>query len=430
MKLKLFALRERLRASLWFIPTMCVVATFWLAALTISIDHAIDPGRGGWFLYRDAADGARGLLTTIAASMITFTGLVFSITMLVLQIASGQFSPRVLRTFLRDRTSQIVLGVFVATFTYALLVLREIQSAREAEPESGFVPALSVWIAFLLMLLSIGVFIHYIHHMAQSIRAVSVIVRVGNETRDAIARLYPEAGVEPPDSLTPPVATPDRTILSPGPPGVVTAIDEAELLALACRHDLVVRVTPMVGDFVPEGAPLLQVWGDAHALDREALDSCVSFAPERTMLQDAAFGFRQLVDIAERALSPAINDPTTAVQALDQIHDLLRRLSDAPFPSPLRLDDGGQLRVVLPRPDWDDYVMLALDEIRQYGRQSIQVARRLRALLLDVRTVALPERAAILDRELALLDAGIDRGFAAGDRLVAHQASPQGHGPN
>jgi uncharacterized membrane protein len=454
-------LHERIRQSLWFIPgifaTVAVVAAFVL----LEVDRQMDAD-GGFFFFGGTPSGAREVLSTIATSMLTFTGLVFTITMLVLQLASSQLSPRVMRTFLRDRANQVVLGLFIATFLFTLVVLREVRG----EDADEFVPGLSIWIAFALLVASVAAFIYYINHMAQAIRASTVIHNIGNETREAIRRLFPEEiGAEPeePDTRRLPerdLPSPDRLVTADHQ-GALVEIDDDELLSAAAGHDLLVELVPTIGDYVPEGAPLFRVWGgprkatngadgsrdgrgdredDGQRREGEAKDDrwealegqlrqTVGLASERTLRQDPAFGFRQLVDIAVRALSAGINDPTTAVQALDQVHDLLRRLARREFPAPVRLDEDGRPRLILHRPEWDDYVRLGIDEIRLYGSDAIQVVRRLREILEDLTTVAPLARQRVLAHELELLDDAIEREFDhPSDRRTARLPSTQGHG--
>lgn len=204
--------------------------------------------------------------------------------------------------------------------------------------------------------------------------------------------------------------------------GVCVAVAEDRLLEVASGAGIVVQIVPVVGEFVPEGAPLLHVWAGERLDDEDELRHCVAMGKERTMHQDPAFGFRQLVDIAERALSPGVNDPTTAVQALDQLHDLLRRLARRRIPSPVRLDGRGEVRVIAPRLDWDDYVALAFDEIRLYAGRSLRVTRRMRGALEDLLSVAPPARRPALERQLALIEAGGDRQFDdQADRGAARQ---------
>ena len=399
LRLRFRLLRDQLRSRLWFIPACCVLAAFVLVQLTAVIDEALASGQADIPIFRGDADGARGFLGTIAASILTFTGAVFSVTMLMLQVASGQLSPRVLRIYLRDRFNQFVLGIYVATFTYSLLVLREVRSASATEAE--YVPALSVWVALTLMLLSIGLFVRYIDHMGHSIRAVTVLDRVGDEGRELILRMYPQLLDTDNDSgedLAPVMSRPpDQLIGSPGPAGILIGLDGRALWNLAVEHRCVIAVQAMIGDFIPEGFPLFAVWQGRHAPDIEEISHTAHFATERILQGDPAFAFRQLVDIACRTLSPAINDPTTAVQALDQIHDLLRKLADKQFPPTAYLDQYGDLRLLLPRIGWEGYVHLALDEIRLYGSTALQVQRRLHLLLDDLLTVAPPARRAVLE---------------------------------
>ncbi len=417
--MRLFYLREHLRSSLWFIPTLCVAAVVLLALVLTRIDKEFSTP----VLFDAGPEGARTVLSTISSSMITFTGLVFSITIVVLQLASQQFSPRVLRTFLRDRHSQLALGVFVATFTYSLMILREVRSDDAAGGE--FVPGLSLAAAFGLVMLSLAMFVDYIHHISQSIRVGTITNAIGGETRAAISDIYDHEHTEEPVPL--PSNGEVRTLPSPRS-GVVTGLDRDRLVSLARESGSVVEVVPGIGDFVPHGAPLLRLHG-GDIEDADRFTDCVGLGPERTMQQDPAFGFRQLVDIAERSLSPAVNDPTTAVQCLDEIHDLLRRVGGRAFPSGQRFDDSGALRLAFPVVSWEDYVSLAFDEIRQYGRESIQVHRRMRSILVDLQSVVPPERGIPLRRQLRLLDAASERHLLdKEDRDSAREADEQGLG--
>jgi uncharacterized membrane protein len=393
------ALKERLRLSLWFVPAVLAMGAAILAFVLIGVDQRLSGDAGRLvFAFGGTAEGARAVLSVIATSMLTFTGLVFSITMLVLQLASSQLSPRVMRTFLRDRGNQGVLGLFVATFVYTLVVLHEVRAPTQAG--DGFVPSLSIWVAFALLFGSVGAFIWYIDHMAHAIRASTVIEGIWRETARAIERLFPErigsdAGEDPRGA--PEALAPDVVLGSPGT-GYLVHIDEEALEGATSHADRRLELLPAVGDFVPEGSPLARLWGGWDEAAMDDIRGAVGLGVERTLEQDAAFGFRQLVDIALRALSPGINDPSTAVQALDRIHDLLRRLALRRFPSEARLVDG-RVRVRLTRPDWDDHVRLALEEISLAGQGQVQVVRRLRMLLDDLMRVAPASRQAALRRE-------------------------------
>ena len=388
------SLRESLRTGFWAVPAACVTAAIVLALVLVRVDRSLQ----GDLTYTFGAgpDGAREVLGAITTAMITFTGLVFSITIVVLQLTSSQFSPRVLRTFLRDRQTQVSLGVFVSTFVYAVMVLRTVDSTDA----STFVPAVATTTGVALLLLSVAVFVSYIHHVATSIQVTSIVAAIGDETRRTIDRRYPPGTGAPPDDgvALPPDGLPAAVLASPTT-GVLTSRDDARLVALAASADVVLRSRVALGDFVPEGAPLLEVLGDAQQLDDGAVLAALVVRRDRTLDEDVAFGFRQLVDIAERALSPGVNDPTTAVQALDQLHDLLRRLATRPLRSGVHTDGEGRVRLVVPPERFEDYLALALDEVEQYGEDALPVQHRVRALLDDLRSAAIAEhRAAVEDR--------------------------------
>jgi uncharacterized membrane protein len=430
MKLRYTHLAGRIESNYWLLPALCVAAAIGLSSASQALDARLSHEEPAWYLFRGGPESARSVLSAVVSSMLTLAGLVFSVTILVLQLASNQFSPRALRTFLKDHQSQLALGIFVGTFVYALLGLRSVRGT--AEGSERHVPSLSVWLAVVLSMLSVGAFIYYIHHVAQSIRAVVILTRIGQETRGTLEQMYPEglgedtkeAGSERPEG------PPSLLIPSPSHSGVLVAVDEEQLLSRARAARVILALVPMVGDFVPQGGTLFEVWGDAESLDVDGVLEALTIGPERTLQQDTAFGFRQLVDIAERALSPGINDPTTAVQAIDQLHGLLRRMVRRRFPSTARKDESGALRLICPRPDWNAYVRLALDEVRQYGKGSIQITRRLRFLLEDLLRVAPAFRRGELERQLALLETSVERAFETPqEAAVADRASPQGHGP-
>lgn len=406
MRLRFGALREYLRTGLWFVPAVCVaiaVAGAWLSL-------ALDRGRagGGFLAFTGSPESAQTLLSAIASSIVTLTALVFSVTVVALQLASSQYSPRVLRSFLRDRLSQAALGVFLATFVYTMLVLRSIRSS--GDERLGFVPEISVNVAYGLVGLSLCFFVAYIHHVAQSMQASSIVAEVAAESRDALRRLYPTTGTETVDASRAALRS-AGVVVGSQHSGYLQAVDEDRLLELASEHDLQVQLIPSVGDFVADGARLMIVTGRCDEQLTEELRSCTALGGRRTMQQDPRFGFRQLVDIAEKALSPGINDPTTAVEATDRILELMVVLADREIPSPLREDEAGVVRLELPRPSWEDFVALAFDEIRHYGQGSSQVTQRLRTALDELCRLTVPERRAPLLERLDLLDRSAERGF-------------------
>jgi len=295
--------------------------------LEVDRQYAVEAGDSR-FLFGGTADSAARILSTTAMAILTVTGVIFSITMLVLQQASQQLSPRALRTFLRDPGTQVVLGTFIGTFLYSLLVLRQVRTAEGGEE---FVPSLSMAVGMVLVLASLALFIYFINHVAQSIRPSTVIGRIAGETRDAIAHVCGNEGGNG-NSHRAPLSRPTdqhaRLITRKGAGGVVTRIDYARLEAIARDSGCTIEIVPVVGDFVREGGEVARLWGPGEDIDDQAILGGVGVNAERSMEQDPAFGFRQLVDIGERALSPGVNDPTTAVQVLDRIHDLLGRLVD------------------------------------------------------------------------------------------------------
>ena len=388
------ALRDSVRSGFWAVPAVFVVGAIALALGLVRVDRAQSATLR--YTFGAGPDGAREVLSAITTAMITFTGLVFSITIVVLQLTSSQFSPRVLRHYLRDRQAQGSLGVFVATFVYAVMVLRTVDGGDEER----FVPAIATTVALLLLLVSVGVFVFYIHHVATSIQVTSIIAAIGAETRRAVDRRFPAGTGTGPDAghrQTPAGLT---TLLVPAPAsGVVVHIDERSLVTLAGAADVVLTSAAGLGEYVPEGAPLLAVTGDPHRLDVARAVAAVQQGRDRSLEQDVAFGLRQLVDIAERALSPGVNDPTTAVQALDEVHDLLRRLATRPLRGGVHVDERGAIRLVLPAEDLRVFLSLALDEVEEHGRGSIQVEARVDRLLDDLRAAALEEhRAAVHER--------------------------------
>jgi uncharacterized membrane protein len=370
-----------------------VLAGVGLSIGTIAIDKAFDYELIPHWI-SGGPDAAMEILGTVAASMVSLAALVLTITMVVVQLAMGQFSPRIVQRILEDKPSQLAIGIFVGTFAHAMLALREVQTEGR-----GVVPGLAVVVAFVLVIISIMVLVWYVHHIGRSLRVSALIELVGTDTRKLLDVLYSDHGA-PPHLQRPTVCAPRS--------GVITQIDHQALVQIAKSGDCVLKVLPAIGEFVPAGAQLLAVSGAVERLDAGAAVRSIQLGLERTLDQDMAYGLRMLVDIAERSLSDGpFLDPTTAVQAIDRLYDCLRQLAPRPFPDGKYRDENGKVRLVTSSMAWEDYVHLAFDEIRIAGAGSPQVTRRLRAALEDLLTVAPQQRKQCLQEQLALLDSAL-----------------------
>lgn len=410
---------DRMWRPFWVLPMAIVAVALASGYLVPELDRLASDELP--YVFRGGPSGARDMLGTIAGAMISVTGLVFSITMIVVQLASSQYSPRVLRDFLSSRVTQVTLGIFTATFTYALTVLRSVRG--DSGDGDAFVPQLAVTIGFLLVLASVGMFLAFIHSITQSIQVSSIVLHLGDATIDVVDRYLPEPttpgarlGVEhwrPSDEWE------SQTVLA-REHGSIVELDLRGLVARAADDDLVIESLMQVGDFAPEGYPALRIWraAGAPALEDGQLKRIRALVPveqERALHQDPAFGIRKLVDIAERALSPGINDPTTAIQVLDQLHRILRlAVTRADQPALVRGD--AQLRLVHRPQRVEQLIDLAVAEPLHYGGGSLQVPRRVLHMLDDLQQVALDDHRPCLQRWserarsiIAAQDAGSDR---------------------
>jgi uncharacterized membrane protein len=375
---------------------------------------------------------ALAILTAIASGMMGLTAIVFSIAFVMVQFSATAYSPRLVIWLARSAVINHSIGLFTATFVYSLAAVAWIN--RDA---SGVIPPISVWFAVLLLLASLLLFVLLVERVGM-LQVTRVLAFAGDEGRKVIERMYgtpfrdqrdPGTHAAPPSEASAAALPVVQTLSHHGAPGVVQAVDTAALIALAAKAGGVVVMTVAVGDTVMDGMPILRVYGTGPAPALDTLLDAVDLGPERTFEQDPKYAIRILVDVAIKALSPAINDPTTAVQALDQIEDLLLRLGRCDLDVGRMRDAAGHLRLDMPVPSWDDLVGLALDEIRFCGATSVQVMRRIRALLQDLRAQVLPERLAALEYFLLRVDKGIRRDFAdADDQRDALEIDRQGLG--
>jgi uncharacterized membrane protein len=382
----------RIENSLWFLPALITALAFLLALATLNVDRRFQFQNGfvSVLIFSGGVEGARGVLSAIAGTMMTVTALVFSITIVALQVASSQLTPRALRSIMADRGNQVVLGFFVATFTYALIVLRAVRSPLE--DRSQFVPGLSVAVAIGLALISVALLIFFMHHSANALRTSVVIGRIFDETRGLIDSLYPEDVGEPAHERPAHPGMP--YVVGAEQPGYLQAIDADALFTLAERQHLTIDLTPTIGSFVLPRAKVAAVWSDG-TLSNEIADeirSALSLGSERTMQSDVGFGVQQLADIALRALSPGINDPTTAEVVVDHLAALVIQLANRGEPEAVREDDDGNVRLILRAPSFAALVATAFEQIRHYGADNPTFARHLATTLEHAATLVPPER--------------------------------------
>lgn len=416
--MKLNKLWLAVRNSLWVVPVLFVLGGVALALVTIAIDRAFD-----YSLIPTAVVGgpeaAMSILSTVAASMVSMAALVLTITMVVVQLAMGQFSPRIVQRLLRDKPSQSAIGLFVATFAFAIVALHEVTTNGDG---TGNVPGTAVLTAFVLTIISIAILIVYVHHIGQSLRVSSLIELVGKQTRRLLDEVYADQGAAPDDG--------GRVLLRAPKSGVITVIGYDHLVREASRSGCVLELLPALGEFVPAGSPLFEVHGTPVGLDERKVNEAVLLGLERTLDKDVAYGLRLLVDIAQRSLSDSpLQDPTTAVQAIDRLHDCLRQIATRPLSDGLHRDDAGEVRLMEPVMDWDAYVHLAFDEIRIAGATSPQVSRRLAAALLDIASVAPPDRVGALEHQLGLLTEAVrESSLRPGDVETSLEPDRQGLG--
>jgi len=417
--LQRYKLRHYLQTSIWVLPAFGIVA----ALLSVRGFDWIEQ-IAGWQL-ESGANSVRDLLGTLAGSMFTFIVFLSSTLLLVVQLASAQLSPRIISVVFRDRVTRFALTLFAFTFTFTLAVLLRVQGAS--------VPPLTTQLAQGLFLLSMVAFLFLIDHVGKTLRPSGALRAVARLARKEIQRVYPRRLAGSTDRSAGPVKAlgePVSTVLS-SDAGVLLAFDLEGIVTLARQADCVIELVPEVGDFVPVESPIFRIFGEKGGPAASVLRQSVALGQERTMEQDPAFAFRIVVDVACKALSPAINDPTTAVLAIDQLHHLLRSVGGR------HLDDGrvsdlsGNLRLVYSTPNWEDFVCLAVTEIRQYGGTSIQVARRLRAMLENLTEVLPPERTSLLRDQMKLLQRSARRCFAdPEDCALAEVGDLQGVGGN
>ena len=410
-------LRLYVRNSIWMFPSLSIAAGLVSAALLNRLDRAL-----GWEINLDP-DTARTVIGTVAASMFTLVVVSSSAVLVAVQLASAQLTPRIISLVYRSRIRKLCLSAFVFFFTFSVGALVRIESS---------VPLLTSYVASYGFLINLALFLYFIDGMGKTLRPGSALQVVGLAGREVIQSVYPSKLRKEQPLLVQPLEIlkrdPSRLVINEVD-GVVLAFDRRGLMALAEQANCLIELVPQVGDFVAAGDSLFRLFDGGENLPEETLRSSVAFGQERTLEQDPTYAFRIIVDIASKALSPAINDPTTAVLAIDQIHHLLRNVGSRNLAQGREIDGRGALRLVYRTPDWEDFVHLAVTEIRQYGRDSIQIMRRLRAMLENLIQTLPERRAPMLRLELSLLQASAKRMFVdLYDQSLAETGDLQGMG--
>ena len=410
-------LKRTLRWSLWVLPVLAIGLVFVVAPFLRWLDRTT-----GFSWFNFTPDGARSILGAFTSSMLTFVVFVVSSLLIVVQLASAQLTPRIIALVFADRRLKWVLSIFTFAYTYTIAASARIEDTT---------PQLPVAFAIFCNLACIAIFFWFVQWLGGSLRPIAVLQSIANEGSAVVENVYPELfdQAEEQPGWVPAPESEASVVEHQGISGVVLAFDQSNLVAIAEHAEVVIELVPQVGDFVARGDPLFRVRNGGCGVDAGALRASVAIGPERTMEQDPRFAFRIMVDIANKALSPAINDPTTAVLALDQIHRLLMYVGKRRLGAGQTHDAQGRLRLCYGTPDWIDFVCLAVTEIRHYGASSMQVARRLHAMLEHLRHVMPEARKTAIQQELSLLQRTIKRSFPdEEDRARAQVGDFQGIG--
>src|SRR5215469_13932223 len=375
----------------WFVPLLYAAGALLVSFTIPRLANDLLPG----FVSTVSVNAAIGFYSAIASGMIALTAIVFSLTFVMVQFSATAYSPRLVLWISRDPVISHSLGVFTATFLYALAALAWVDRGG-----SGRVPLSGVFVVGLLRIVSVMMFISLIQRVGR-LQVTRMLVFTGDQGREVIENLYPPIDAPPSLSSTELHQSQcPQTLLHHGHPRVVQAANIPRLVDMAGKSRCVIELIVTVGDAVLDSVPILRVYGAASPLPEETLRGAIEFGGERTFEQDPKYAIRLLVDIAIKALSPAVNDPTTAVQALDQIEDLLIRLGRRRLEIGAFRDVQGNLRLLMQFPAWEDFLRLAFDEIRFYGATSIQVMRRMKALMNQLISL-LPEEPATCSAPLA-----------------------------
>ncbi|WP_113718301.1 DUF2254 domain-containing protein [Arthrobacter dokdonensis] len=381
--------RDAFRAQLWPLPIAGVVLAVLAGVLLPHLDAHVDGDLPGWLdalVFSGDPGASRTVLDAVAGSLITVTALTFSLTVVTLQLASSQFSPRLLRNFTQDLFVQVTLALFLATFTYSLTVLRVVRSSGESA-SAGFVPRLAVTTSFLLALASVVGLVLFLAHLTRQIRVETMLSNVHMDASLTASTNLPNLDAGSPPAPQPPS---QPAMVSVASSGFLVRVDQGKLLHLADSIDAVISLYREPGEFLLGGTPLASYWprGEGSITDpddvaklRKGIHDAVSTGPERTAAQDVGYGLRQLTDVVNKALSPGINDPTTAVHALGHTAALLAELMGYQLGATTLTNDNDVPRVILARPTFAEYLDSAITQPRKYGTSDPMVASSLYQLL-------------------------------------------------
>jgi uncharacterized membrane protein len=394
---RLYRYTSYARSALWIVPFFAIVAVLITVPMLRALDNWLH-----WDLVLLDVEGAKSLFQTVITMTMSFLIFTFGSLLVAIQIAGGQLTPRVIATtLLRDNVVRYSVGLFTYTLLFSVMALNRMQDQ---------VHELVTLVTILLGVATLVVFLFLIDYAARLLRPVSILARVSEEGLRVIDAVYPDPVAGDADEASALDAArqgPSRVVTHIGRSEIVLAVDLDSLMREARRTRGVIEFVPHVGDFLAQDEPVFALYGGATDIDDARLRTTVAFGPERTMEQDPLFSFRIMVDIALKALSPAINDPTTGVLAIDQVHRLLRSVGRRRLRGELLADGLGNPRVIYRTPNWEDFVHLSCTEIRHCGANNVQIARRLRAMLENLLVSLPPHRHQVLKDERNRLDQAI-----------------------
>lgn len=413
-----YRLTSQLRSSLWTIPIMAIPLALIATRLFRWLDSQI-----GWSFLGFGVSGAQAVLQAIVTATLSFMVFTFGSLLIAIQVASVNLTPRIIApTLLQNRVVRYTVGLFIFTWLLAIGVQNRIEQK---------VTQLPLFVAAMFGVLSFAAFFYLIDYASRLLRPIAILSIVGNMGLEVIRSVYPEQsdGATVKTGERQELGTAIRTVFHERSSGIILAVDVDKLRRKAESTDGAIEFVPQVGDFVAVDEPLFNLYAGAQIIEDHVLRGSVAFGSERTMLQDPTFAFRIIIDIALKALSPAINDPTTAVLAIDQLHRMLRLVGTRHLRTDEMLDHAGKLRVVFRTPNWEDFVHLAFSEIRSCGAGQLQVVRRLRAMIENLMQTLPAHRQPELQIELDLLDRVSEENFEYSEELaLARVADSQGLG--